>query len=70
MCGHIIKDRIRNEIIQEKVRVISIKIKMRETVCVGLNIYREKRKISLLEKLKDRDVMSWIEVKAGLRRYG
>jgi hypothetical protein len=41
MCGHTIKDRVMNEIIQEKVGVTSIEGKMRETTCIGLDTYKE-----------------------------
>jgi hypothetical protein len=73
MCGHAINDRIRNEIIREKVKVTSIEVKMRKNLlCLFEHIQRRPEEAPVmriegwrydrLNKGKGRPKKIWIEV--------
>jgi hypothetical protein len=65
-CDHTIKDRIRNEIIREKLGVTSIKAKLRENRLRCLNTNRKNRKMPLLGELRDEGTIGSTKVKVDL----
>jgi hypothetical protein len=52
MCGHTIKDRVRNEIIREKVGVTSIEVKMRENRLCWFGHIQRRTKDALVRRIE------------------